>query len=106
MKIRTITASVAIAAASIGSTLALTGGTPANAATVAHRVTAASRTCSAFRTWAHHRTTANIDRVMAQSVSAPWDPIGVAAVVLYTDVKSAENTSADVTDMASACKGH
>jgi ElaB/YqjD/DUF883 family membrane-anchored ribosome-binding protein len=99
-----ITGTVAVSSMAIGTTLA--GSVPANATTVAHHtVTAAGRTCSAFRTWTHHRTTANIDRVMAYSVSAPWQPIGVAAVVLYTDVKSAENITADVKDMAAACKG-
>jgi Ni/Co efflux regulator RcnB len=102
MKLRIIAVVLAVAAVA-SMTL---GGMHASAATVSrHPVTAAGRTCSAFRAWERHRTTASIGRMMADSVRAAWNPFGVDAVVLYTDVKSGENTAGDVKDMASACKG-
>jgi hypothetical protein len=73
---------------------AVTGGlvaAPSLAQATPARHTSAQVTCAAFARWSHHRTTGNLDALMATSVHAPWQPLGVDVTVLYTDGKDGDH---------------
>lgn len=97
-----ISRAVAIAAAV--PVLAVAAQTVASAAPAS--VSPAQRTCSAVRTWDHHKTTKNLDAMMATSVTAPWHPLGLDVVVLYTDVKEGDHLDqrADIQALGQDCR--
>lgn len=91
----------AVAAVVMALTMVTASGGAARAAAV--RATPAQRTCTAFAAWERHRTTSHLDAMLTASERAPWTPIGADAVVLYTDVRSGENTAGDIAAMHGDC---
>lgn len=68
--------------------------------------TPAARTCAAFRTWDHKRTAANLNTLMADSITAPWMPLGTDVVILFMDVRDHDtiDTRDDVTALGEDCR--
>lgn len=69
------------------------------------RATPAVRTCKAFARWDGYPSAANLNALMSDSIRAPWHPLGVDVVVLFTDVRDGDryDLPADVKAIAADC---
>lgn len=84
--------------------LSLWQASSASASTVKH--TAAYRTCKAFAAWEKRPTPGRLNTMMRDSVSAPWHPLGIDTVVLFTDARNGDafDLPADKAAVTDDCK--
>jgi hypothetical protein len=69
-------------------------------------LTPSQKTCAAFWKWDHARTGANLNVMMTDSETAPWQHLGIDVGVVYFDARGHNRTDlpGDVAGVASDCR--